>query len=121
MTLDEITLALRSPDAPPAAALTAGLAKADELAPLVYAIADKFSRGIFLLPGDNATLLYGLYILAAAKHPELLDYVMRMTAQPESELDQLFPNRISTCLAQLLVSVWDDDTDTLFRAIEHAD
>jgi len=120
MTLDEIILALRSPDAPPAAALTAGVAMADELAPLVYAIADKFSDGIYLLPGENATLLYGLYILAAAKHPELLDSVMAMIEQPESELDQLFPNRIATCLTQLLLSVWNDDTDVLFQAIEHA-
>ncbi|HLQ88471.1 MAG TPA: UPF0149 family protein [Xanthobacteraceae bacterium] len=120
MTLDEIILALKSPDAPPAAALTAGVAMADELAPLVYAIADKFSDGIYLLPGENATLLYGLYILAAAKHPELFDSVMAMIEQPESELDQLFPNRIATCLTQLLLSVWNDDTDVLFQAIEHA-
>jgi uncharacterized protein len=121
MTLDEITIALKSPDVPPSAAMKAGVAKADQLAPLVYAIADKFCDGIYLLPGDNATLLYGLYILAAARHPKLLDYVMTMTAQPESELDQLFPNRIAACLAQLLLSVWNDDTDALFRTIEHAE
>jgi hypothetical protein len=36
MTLDEITSALKSPDLPPEAALAAGLAKADELAPGIY-------------------------------------------------------------------------------------
>ena len=121
MTLDEITLALKTPDAPPAAALKAGLAKADQLAPLVYALAEKFSRGIYLLPGENATLLYGLHILAAAKHPDLLDHVLTMIAQPLSELDQLFPNCVNTALAQLLLSVWNDNTDVLFRAIEHAE
>ena len=121
MTLDEITLALKSPGAPPPAALKAGLAKADQLAPLVYAIADKFSQGIYLLPAENATLLYGLHILATAKHPELLDYMLTMIAQPESELDQLFPNCIATCLTRLLLSVWNDNTDVLLRAIEHAE
>ncbi len=40
-TLDEITSALKLPDTTPLAALRAGVAKTDELAPLVFAIADK--------------------------------------------------------------------------------
>jgi hypothetical protein len=46
MTPDEITSALKLAETPPSMVLKAGLNKADELAPLVYAIADKFCRGV---------------------------------------------------------------------------
>src|SRR5476651_2352998 len=109
MTLDEITSALKSIDLLPAAALTAGLAKADELAPLVYAISDSFCRGIYLLPDECELLFYGLHILAAAKHPEFLGHVMTIARQSEDELQQLFPDHIPTSLTRLLLSVWDKD------------
>jgi len=121
MTLDEITLALKSRAAPPSAALTAGLAKADELAPLVYAMADKFCRGVYLLPEENEFLFYGLHILAAARHPELFDHVVAIAGQPDNELNQLFPDHIPTSLTRLLLSVWNNDADALFEMIEHAD
>jgi hypothetical protein len=57
MTLDEITSTLKSPDLPPEAALAAGLAKADELAPAIYTIADKVCRGVYLLPAENELLV----------------------------------------------------------------
>jgi hypothetical protein len=60
MTPDEITSALKLAETPPSTALKAGLNRADELAPLVYAIADKFCRGVYLLPEENALLFYGL-------------------------------------------------------------
>ena len=66
MTLDEITSALKSSDTTPLAALRAGVAKTDELAPLIFAIAEKLCRGVYLLPGQNDLLFYGLHILAAA-------------------------------------------------------
>jgi uncharacterized protein len=121
MTLDEITSALKSINLLPAAALTAGLAKADELAPLVYAISDSFCRGIYLLPDECELLFYGLHILAAAKHPEFLGHVMAIARQSEDELQQLFPDHIPTSLTRLLLSVWDKDADALFDLIEHAD
>ncbi len=121
MTPDEITSALGSSDAPPSAALKAGLGQADELAPTVYAIADKFCRGVCLLPQEQAVLFYGLHILAAARHPELRDHLVTIAGQPESDLERLFPDHVSTCLARLLLSVWDDDADTLFKLIEHPD
>src|SRR5271170_7012089 len=65
MTLDEITSALKLPDTTPLAALRAGVDKTDELAPLVFAIADKLCRGVYLLQEENDLLFYGLHILAA--------------------------------------------------------
>jgi hypothetical protein len=41
MTLDEITSSLKSSDTTPMSASRAGVAKTDELAPLIFAIADK--------------------------------------------------------------------------------
>ena len=86
MTLDEITSALKSEILPPDAALTAGLTKADELAPLVYAAADKLCRGVYLLPAENELLFYGLHILAAARHPALFDHLIAMAKLPKINL-----------------------------------
>lgn len=121
MTLDEITSALISESAPPDAALTAGVAKADELAPAVYAIANKLRRGVYLLSAENELLFYGLHILAAARHPGLFNYLMAMVKLPENQLEQLFPDQIPTSLKRLLLSVWAGDADTLFDLIESSD
>ncbi len=43
-------------------ALRAGVAKTDELAPLIFAIADKLCSGVYLLPEENNLLFYGLRI-----------------------------------------------------------
>jgi len=121
MTLDEITSALKLPDTTPLAALRAGVAKTDELAPLVFAIADKLCRGVYLLPEENDLLFYGLHILAAARHPELFDRVVMIARQSEEQLNQIFPHHIPTTLARLLLSVWNNDADALFELIEHGE
>jgi uncharacterized protein len=121
MTLDEITSALKLPDTTPLAALRAGVAKTDELAPLVFAIADKLCRGVYLLPEESDLLFYGLHILAAARHPELFDRVVMIARQSEEQLNQIFPHHIPTTLARLLLSVWNNDADTLFELIEHGE
>jgi uncharacterized protein len=121
MTLDEITSALKLPDTTPLAALRAGVGKTDELAPLVFAIGDKLCRGVYLLREENDLLFYGLHILAAARHPELFDRVLMIARQPQEQLDPIFPHRIPTTLARLLLSVWNNDADALFELIEHGE
>jgi hypothetical protein len=56
MTFDEIITALKTDGD---AALTAGVAHAGELAPVVYAIAGKFCSDVHLLPGDNEQQVTG--------------------------------------------------------------
>jgi uncharacterized protein len=119
MTQDEIISALRSENA--AAALTAGIAHASELAPVVYAIADKFCRGIHLLPRDNELLFNGLHVLAAARHPGLCAHLIDIARQDTPQFDQLFPDHVTISLARLLLSVWDREPGELFELIEHAD
>ncbi len=119
MILDEITAALRTGQ--DTAALTAGVAHASELAPVVYAIADKFCQGIYLLPDDNELLFNGLHILAAARHSGLCDHLLDIAQQPASQLDTLFPDHATESLVRLLLSVWDRSPDDLFDLIEHAD
>lgn len=119
MTIDEIIAALRTENAE--AALAAGVAHAHELAPVIYAIADKFCRGIHLLPSDTELHFNGLHVLAAAKHPDLRDHVIDIAQQPGSQLDTLFPDHVTISLARLLLSVWDRGPDDLFDLIEHAD
>jgi uncharacterized protein len=121
MTLDEIIAALKSTNAVPAVALAAGVAHADEIAPVVYAIADKFCHGVHLLPVDNELLFKGLHVLAAARHPNLCDQVICIARQSAEQLDSLFPDHTVVSLARLLLSVWDRGADSLFDLIEHAD
>jgi uncharacterized protein len=120
MTLDEIITALKSTNAVPAA-LAAGMAHADGLAPVVYAIADKFCRGIHLLPAETGLLFKGLHVLAAARHPGLCDQVIAIARQSAEQLDYLFPDHTAVSLARLLLSAWDRGADGLFNMIEHAD
>jgi uncharacterized protein len=117
MTLEEITFALKSAGAPPAGALQAGLAKADQLAPVIFALVDKLCEGIYLLPEESELLRNGLTILAAAKHARLLPYVLKLTRQPHEELDQVFPLHVPNSLTRLLLSVWEGSGDALFEAI----
>jgi uncharacterized protein len=98
--------------------LRAGLDKADQLAPTVFALVDKLCEGIYLLPEESRLLHYGLTILAAAKQAGLFPYVLKLTRQPEEELEQLFPHHISDSLARLLLSAWDGNGEALFAAIE---
>lgn len=119
MPLDEIIAALRIESS--AAALTAGLTHVTELAPVVYAIADKFCDGVYLLPHDNELLFNGLYVLAAARHPDLCDHLLDIAEQDIPLLNQLFPDHISISLMRLLLSVWDREAADLFELIERAD
>ena len=43
--------------------------------------------------------------------------MLKLTRQPEEELEQVFPLHISDSLTRLLLSVWDQ-SDALFAAIE---
>jgi uncharacterized protein len=121
MTLDEIIGALKTSDAVPKAGLAAGVAHADALAPLVFAVAGKFCRGIYLLPADNKLLFYGLNILAAARQPALLDQLLALARQPIDDLDRVFPHHTPISLQRLLLSAWDREAGELFQLIEHAD
>ena len=119
MMLEEITSALRSADPPSADALRAGVAKSDQLAPIIFGLVDKLCEGVFLLPEENALLRCGLVILGASKHPGLYTYVLKLTCLEQEELEPVFPLHISVSLTRLLLSVWDEDVDALFAAIEN--
>lgn len=119
MTIDEIIAALKTGN--DTAALTAGMAHTGELSTEVYAIADKFCRGIHLLPGDNELLFNGLHILAAARHPNLCSLLIDIAQQPADQLDHLFPDHVAISLARLFLSVWDRKSGELFDLIEQED
>ena len=121
MTFDEIIEGLSTSEMAPAAMLHAAVAYADRLAPRVFAIAEKLSRGVYLMPRDTNLLFHGLNILAAAKHPGLLPHIMALAQLQENELEGLFPGHVSVSLARLWLSVWDGDADALFDMVEHDD
>ena len=119
MEYDDIIAGLRTPNAK--AALTAAVGHAEELAPVVYALAGKFCEGVHLLPDDAELLFNGLHVLAAARHPGLCDHLIEIARQSDDTLDQLFPHHAPISLARLLLSVWDRGAAPLFTLIERAD
>lgn len=118
MTPHEIETALKVMEPLPREALRAGV---DQAAELAYDRAERFCRGIYLLPGDLNVLANGLHVLAAARHPDLMGHLIELLRQPDEDLDRLFPLRVSTGVARLLLSVWDRPTEDLLRMIEYAD
>ncbi len=98
--------------------MRAGLAKADQLAPVIFALVDKLCEGIYLLPEESELLRYGLTILAAAKHAGLLPYLLKLTRQPQEELEQVFPLHIPNSLTRLRLTVWDSNGDALSNHID---
>ena len=121
MTFEEIISALKSPGAPSADALRAGVGKADELAPAVFGLVDKLCDGTYLLPEDSRLLHCGLTVLAAAKYRGLFPYLLKLTRLTEDELEQLFSVRAPESLTRLLLSVWDGNSDAVFAAIEDSE
>ena len=121
MTLNDIEHALKTSAELPREALVAGVGAAAELAPRILGRAERFCRGVYLLPDDQNVLVHGLHILAAARHPSLSQHLLELIRQPEGDLEQLFPSRVSTGLTRLLLSVWDRPQDELLWLIEHAD
>lgn len=121
MKLDDIVTALKAPGPVPAEALAAAVGQAETLAPVIYGLADKQCRGVYLLPGDENLLFYGLHALAATRHPGLLERLLAVARLPSDELDRLFLANAGTCLTRLLLSVWDRPAGELFGLIEHAD
>lgn len=87
MDYDDIIAGLGTSDAN--AALAEAVSHAEELAPTVYALAEKFCEGIHLLPADGDLLFNGLHVLAATRHPGLCDHLIEIARQPDDELNQL--------------------------------
>lgn len=117
MTVDDIATALAADGALPKAAMREGVGLANELAPRVYVIAEKLCRGTFLIPTDNRLLLYGLPILAAARHDGLREHVLALARQPGANLEQLYPDYATVGLGRLIVTCWDGDREQLFGLI----
>ena len=106
MTLDEIISALKSSDTTPMAALRAGIAKTDELAPLIFAIADRLCSGVYLLPEENNLLFYGLHIrgVRLALFGKVIKIDCLVLARPfvahgrERDQSEILTDRVRVCV-----------------------
>ena len=47
--------------------------------------------------------------------------MLKLTRLEQDELEPVFPLHISDSLTRLLLSVWDEDVDALFAAIENGE
>jgi uncharacterized protein len=121
MPLDDIRTKLCTAKAVPVDALRAAVAHADALADDVYALADKFCRGVYLFPAQDKLLFHGLHVLGAARHVGLYPCLVSLLRHNKNDLDHLFPDHGSASMTRLMLSVWDGDADALFHMIEFAD
>ncbi len=121
MSPDTIREEFRRSALPPREALRAAVAHADALAPEIYDLVQRFCRGVCLLPEDERLLMYGLHVLAAARHDGLWPRLVDLARAPEEELEAIFDFHAQPSLATLMVSAWDGDAEGLMRLIEHAD
>ncbi len=117
MTLDEIRSAIATATAVPVDALKAAQANAAQLAPDVVALMEKAAAGVWLLPGQQNLLFYGLYALAAARRTEAFPALLALLARPDHDLDALFGDALGTDGAALVVSLYDGKPEPLYALL----
>jgi yecA family protein len=119
MTVDEIRAALESAgNDVPEEALRAAVARAKDLAPLVNAVCADAAAGVYLLPGQQRLLFFGLHALAAARETSAYAVLVRLLERPERELEDTLGFDYAGVATGLLLSLFDGNVDPLYALIE---
>ena len=118
MTVDEILRAFETADEPPEAALRAAVDEAEEIATLVSGLLLKADEGVFLLPGQQNIVFFGLYALAAARETSAFGALTDFLHRPEHDLEALFGDALTNDLSSLLTSLYDGDADALYDLLD---
>ena len=91
---------------------------ASAIAPAVIATVEKAADAIYLLPGEQNLLYWGVHILAVGRRTELCQPLLRLAQLRDHEyLDSIFGDSITETLKRIVISVFDNDTDALLLAI----
>lgn len=119
MTPDEIRSTLETARDLPREALRAGLVVASDLAPSVIAVVDKAASGATLSPAEEQLLLYGLYVLAAARDHSAYLAFMNLLGGSEQRMLGLFGDDYIPTVVRLLLGLFDGDATALVATLEN--
>ncbi len=111
MTFDEIRRELETAPRMPDAALLGAMAHTRELTPIVAELVEKMKAAVYLMPGQEQLLFYGIHVLAAARTADLWPGWCDLLRLSEDELDDLLGDHSVTIVV-------GDDVDTVFELLE---
>lgn len=118
MTNDEIIAALGAAKSWPAEAVSAGIARAEALAPAILAVVNEAADGAYLVPRQQRLLVRGVHILAAARHKPLWPPMLRLLRRDYTDLERVFGDLLTETIPRALLSIYDGDVAALMAAIE---
>lgn len=119
MTPDEVRSTLATARDLPREALHAGLLVASDLAPSVIAVVEKAASGATLSSAEEQLLLYGLYVLAAARDHSAYLAFMNLLSGSERRMVGLFGDDYIPTVARLLLGLFDGDAAPLVATLEN--
>jgi yecA family protein len=118
MPIEAICEALETATELPQAALRAGVAQASALAPTIIALAKEAASGVYLMPAARKLLVFGLYVLSAARERSAYPALLELARLPEAEREAVFGIFASDMIAPMLVSLFDGDCESLLSIVE---
>ena len=118
MTQAQIISALETSKELPVAAMRAGVASAEAIAPAIIAVVNKAADGVYLIPRQEQLLFRGIHVLAASRRIELFKPLLRLVKRDSTDLDRLLGNAVTETLSRLLISVYDGDAGGLMAALK---
>jgi len=120
MSFAEIRRTLETASRLPEEELRAAVAHADELTPLVVALIEKLKAGVYLLPDQQWLLIYGIHVLAAARHTALWPAWCDLLLVDDA-IDGLFGYSATDVVGGVTLSLVGDDSATVFALLGKAD
>ena len=118
MQPDEILAQFAAAPDLPHEALRAAVTHATALAPKVTRLAKEMSDGAYLSPGDQNTLFFGLYALAAARETTLYRPLTTLLHTREDLLESVLGDSVTEDVPAMLVAMFDGDTQPLYALLE---
>jgi uncharacterized protein len=115
--IEEVIRELETAKQLPRAAVSAAVARADEIEPAVVALIESAAAGALLLPAESNLVLFGMLALAAARRTALYRPVVRMIqAIPDEDIEWMLGIDSGRTLPPILLSTFDGDASPLIEA-----
>ncbi len=115
--IEEVIRELETAKELPKAALSAAIARADEIEPAVIAVIESAANGTLLLPSECNLAFFGMHVLAAARRTALCRPLVRMwRSLPDDEIEWLFGIDSGRTLPLILLATFDGDPSPVIDA-----
>ncbi len=117
MTPAEILQAFEKADGLPEAALRAAVEQAGGIAPRVIELLGKSAEGVFLLPGEQNILFYGLHALAAARDTSAFEALTNLIWTNSHDFEETFGEGVSEYVTAWLIGLYDGNAGVLYEIL----